>query len=253
MALFVVWQQLVGVGTDMTEGIEADEIGGAEGRTLRPGGGRAGDGIDFLDGHTHLDHMLNAFVDRIGADPVGDEVGGVLGVNYALAEALAEEIGHTLHYCRVSLRAGHDLHQPHIARRIEEVGSKEILADLGRQHRRHLVDGEAAGVGGENGARREVRHEFFQEIELDRHVLDHHLDHPVALLQFTQVVRQVADLDLAGVFAQVKRRGFHLHQPLQAVSGDPVADRRTLQGEPLGLFLFVQFLGNDIQQKNFQS
>ncbi|EKD39983.1 MAG: hypothetical protein ACD_75C00218G0001 [uncultured bacterium] len=182
-AFLVIRQEFVGVGTDMAEGVEADQIGRAERRALRAGGGRTGDGIHLFDGHAHLNHMLDAFIDRIGADPVGDKIGGILGEDDAFAHPLAEEIGHAFNHGRIGLVAGDDLHQPHITRRVEEMGGEEILADFGRQHRRHLAHRQAGGIGGEHGARREVRHQLFQEIELDRHIFDHHLDNPVAILE----------------------------------------------------------------------
>ena len=167
-----------------------------------------------------------------------------------LPSPAAQEIGHILHHLRVGLTAGNDLHQPHVARRIEEMGDQEVAAQLLGQALRHLVDRQAAGIGGEDRRRREIRGDLLQELELDRHILDDDLDHPVAGRQFRQVILQVADLDLGRIFRQVERRRLHFQQPLQAVLGDAVAHCRALEGQPPGLLLFAQFLRDDVEHKN---
>jgi hypothetical protein len=61
---------------------------------------------------------------RVNADPVGHEVGRVLGVDHALAQKLAE-LRHALHDGWVRLGRLGDLEQAHVTHRIEEVQNQE--------------------------------------------------------------------------------------------------------------------------------
>jgi len=237
----------------MGQGIESDQVGGTEGGALRPGSDRAGHRINLLDGHAEIHHVLDALVNRIDPDAVGDEVDRILAVDNALAGPVAEEFGHVLDHLGVGLPAGHNLHQPHIARRIEEMGDQETPFEVIGQDLGHLVDRQAAGVGAEDRGGGDVRGDLLQQLELDRHVLDHHLDDPVAGRQLGQVILEVADLDQVDVFRQVERRRFHLDQSLEAALGDAVADRRALQGQPFGRLLLVQFPGDDVEHQDLDS
>ena len=59
-ARFVVRGVVVDIAHDVREHVEADDVGGAEGGRLGPADGRAGAGVDFLDGHAELGHQANA-------------------------------------------------------------------------------------------------------------------------------------------------------------------------------------------------
>ena len=129
--------------------------------------------MHVVDGVAHGEH----------ADAVGDEVGRVLGVDHALAEPLPDEGGHRGGDGRIGVAARDHLEQPHVARRVEEVGDEEARAQPLGQRVGDLVHREAAGVAGEDGVGAQVRgHLLPEQLLLHRHVLDHHLDDPVAVL-----------------------------------------------------------------------
>ena len=85
------------VAHDVAENVEADHVAEAEGASLGPADGGAGEGVDFFDAEVHLLHHAHDVEHGEGADAVGDEVGRVLGVDDALAEVQIAEVGDGLH------------------------------------------------------------------------------------------------------------------------------------------------------------
>jgi hypothetical protein len=63
------------------------------------------------------------------AQPVGDEVGGVLGDHRALAERPLDERAHPLQHLGVGVGGGDQLHQLEVAGRVEEVAAQEAAAE----------------------------------------------------------------------------------------------------------------------------
>ena len=84
--------------------------------------------------------MLNALVDGINTDPVGDKVGRILGVNNAFAEPKTDKSSESIDHGRIRLATGNNLQQAHVTRRVEKVGDQEILTHLGRQAFSHGVN-----------------------------------------------------------------------------------------------------------------
>ena len=74
------------------------------------------------------------------ADPVGDEIRRVLGVNHAFAERGNEKGLEPLQNPRRSPLARDQFHQVHVARRIEEMHAAEASAQFLGQHRRQRLD-----------------------------------------------------------------------------------------------------------------
>ncbi len=54
--------------------------------------GGAGEGVDLFDGEVLVHHEADGVHQAEGADAVGDEVGGVVGVDDGFAEALVAEV-----------------------------------------------------------------------------------------------------------------------------------------------------------------
>ena len=145
----------------MSEHVEADDIGGAEGGRLGPADGRAGAGVDFLDGHAEAGHQRERSEHGKGADAIGDEIGSVLGADDAFAEAAIAEIGERVEDFGRSGRAGNQFDQLHVARRIEEMRAGPMLLEIVVEAFGDLADGQAGGVGGDDGAGAAMRRRPF--------------------------------------------------------------------------------------------
>ena len=76
----------------MNEGVEPDQIGGAERGALGVPDQRAGQEVDLLDRQAHLLHDADHVEHGEHADPVGHEVGRVAGDDDALAQSSVGEL-----------------------------------------------------------------------------------------------------------------------------------------------------------------
>jgi hypothetical protein len=101
------------------------------------------------------------------------------------------------------------------------------------------VDGDAAGVGGDERAGRAVLLHVGQHLLLDVEPLDHHLDDPVAVLDLRQVVVEIAGADALGEAGIEQRRGTALDRGGQRVVDD--------------LVLVAAFFRSDVQQQHFSA
>jgi hypothetical protein len=153
VALGIGGQRVVAVVRHVHEGVEADEVGGAEHGALGPAGGRAEDRVELLDGEAVAHHRLQGVHHRVGADAVGDEVRRVLAEDDALAEHVGAEDRHLVEGLLVGLLAGDELEQAHEAHRVEEVGHEEVTDEVVAAALDHLGDAQARGVGGDHRAR----------------------------------------------------------------------------------------------------
>src|SRR3984957_16546496 len=123
--------------------IEAHDIEQAVAGTLGQADQLACEGVHLFDGEAFFDCQLLDGGAKKTADAVGDEVGGVLAGYDAFAEMTVGEMGDEVPDLGQSFGAGDHLEQMQIARRIEEVRSEEMLAELG---------GESLGDAGEGNA-----------------------------------------------------------------------------------------------------
>ena len=92
----VLVPRIVGQGVghgldDVRHGVQADHVGGAVGRGLRPADQRAGQRIDLVEAQAEFGGVVDRRQDREHADAVADEIGRVLGVDHALAERGGQE------------------------------------------------------------------------------------------------------------------------------------------------------------------
>ena len=112
------------------------------------------------------------------AAAVGDEAVAIAGQRADLAD-LAAERHRRRHDVGRALRALHDLEQLHDVGRGEEMRAGDVLRPLRRIG--HDVDVDARGVGVEQRARLHDRVELFEDLLLDRDLLEHRLDDDVAI------------------------------------------------------------------------
>ena len=242
LALRIVWQAVEAVLRDVDEGVEADDVRGAEGGGPRAAHRAADDGVDFLNGVAELAHAADGRHHRVDADAVGDEVRGVLREDEALAKDAAAKVDEAVDQRRVGLRARDDLEEVHVADGVEEVGAEEVALEGVGAPLEHAVDAEARRVRRHERRAVPVGLDLPEEIALDGHVLLDDLDDPVDLAQALEVVRQVADLD-EGCGGVVEEEGRARGQRLVEAALRPAVARGAVAA-----FGVRQVRGDDVEQ-----
>ena len=86
-----------------------------------------------------------------------------------------------------------------------------------------FADGQAAGVGGDDGAGLADGFDFLQQRALDVEILDDGFDDPVDVGEFLEVVFEVADGDQAGERRVEESGGLGFLRSFESGSGDFVA------------------------------
>ena len=109
------------------------------------------------------------------------------------------------------------------------------------------MQGEAAGVGADDGARAAHGFDAGEQRLLDLQPLGHRFDDPVGLAQPLEVVVEVPGAEALGVVGKEEGLGVGLARRRQARLHDAVAHGRTCERQPALLFLFGQLAGDDIE------
>ena len=195
----IVGDHFVEIVADEGPDIEADDIEQAEAGAIGQADERAGERVHFFDGEVFLDHRFRDGAAEKTADAVGDEVGRVLGADDAFAETAVGELFDVGQDAGVGFRAGDQLHQVEVARRIEEVRAEEVAAELGRESFGDFGERDAAGVGGDDGVGAARGFDFAPEVALGVEVFDDGFDDPVAFGDQVEVVFEVAGQDEGGL------------------------------------------------------
>ena len=181
---------------DVGQGVQADHVGGAVGGALGPADLGAGEGVHFVEAEAEGLGVVHHRQDGEDADPVGDEVGGVLGAHDAFAQPGDEPGFEPVEGRRVGVPGGDQFDQVHVARRVEEVDAAEVGPPLGRDGGGQLVDGQARGVGGDDGASLQVGGDLAVEVFFPRHLFGDGFDHQVALAEQGEVLVVVGGVDV---------------------------------------------------------
>ncbi len=202
--------------------VQTDDVHGAEGRALRTADRRAGQRVDDVVTQAGTFGVHHRRDDRKHADAVGDEVRRVLGAHHALAERGHHEPLELVEQPRLGVRAGDQLEQMHVARRIEEVHAAEARADRRGQHLRQRRERQPRGVGREDRVGCEVRHDLRVEIALPVEAFGDRLDHQVALGEPGKAGRVVGDSDVRCAVLDAERRGLELGETGDALLHDAV-------------------------------
>ena len=205
------------------EDVHADEVAQTEGARARESERRARQRINFFDGEFLLHHQADGVAHSEGADAVGDEVGGVAGLDDGLAEALVGELRDERDVVGVGVGCGDDLEQPHVPRRIEEVGAEPVFVEFVGEAVGDICDRETGGVGGGDRARLAVDQDFLQQSPLDFKVFGYDFDDPVAGGNEREIVVEVAERDQASGVRREKCRGFRLFQAVERSEDELVA------------------------------
>ena len=208
--------------------VEADEVEEPEHPGLRDPRGRPQRRVRLLHAQPRLDRLDECALQPEHPDAVGDEPRRVLALHHPLAEAPVGEVAELLDQVRPGRRAAHDLQQPHVARRVEEVGDREVPLQRGRGALGEPGQRDGRGVRGDDGAG--LAHRVEPRVEVAFHVqaLHHRLDDPVRLPRAGEVVVEVAGVDAAGRAAVHEGGGVRLRQALDRRAGDGGAVRPLL-------------------------
>jgi hypothetical protein len=166
-ARFVIRCGFVDVPHHVTEHVQANDVGSAERRRLRPAHGGPGAGVDFLHGHIELFHQPQRVQHREGADAVGNEVWRVFRNHHALAEPAVAKVAQRFDHLRRRFRSGNDFHQLQVARRVKEVCAGPVLLKLVGQSFGNQAYGQARGVGGNDGSGFAELRDTGKELALD--------------------------------------------------------------------------------------
>ncbi len=218
----IVLQRVLHRPDDVRHGVQAHHIGRAERGRLGAAQLRARQVIHHVERDTVLGRLREHRQDRKDADPVGDEVRGVLGAHHALAKRGGQEGFQLVEDVAARVGGRDQLDQVHVARRIEEVHAAEARLQLGVEAVRQRADRQARGVGGEDRMRRDVRRDLLVQVVLPVHALGDGLDDEVAVAQALDVVLVVGDLDQGRVVLDAQRRRRQLLQILNGLEHDAV-------------------------------
>ena len=182
-------------GRDMRHQVDANQVEQPEDTGLRHADRPAHGGIGFLDGQAEVEGAVDRRLHPHPADAVGDEAGPVLAGDDGLAQRAVTEFGDGGDGVRTRRRAAHHFQQPHVARRVEEVGDQEV----GGEPLPQPLDqrGERDGRGVRRHDRAQLPHalQLGIEVALGVRPFDDGLDDPVAVGDQRQVGRQVAGRD----------------------------------------------------------
>ena len=217
----------------MGHGVQAHHVGRAEGAAGCAAQLLAGEVIDHVEGQSEVLDLFHRGQHAGDADAVGDEVGRVLGAHHALAQAAGDEGFELVQHHGLRGRRGDQLHQRHVARRVEEVDAAKARLDRVGQRLGQLGDGQARGVGRHDGVLGHMGRDLGVQIELPVHALGNGLDDQVAALEQLEVLLVVGGLDQVRVLGHADGRRLELLEVGDGALGDAA---------------FRAFLGRQVEQ-----
>ncbi len=207
---------------DVRQRVEADDVGGAVGGALRPADLRAGQHIDLVETEAEGLRVVHHREDRKHPDTIRHKIRRIERADHALAEARGEPGLERVHHAGSGVARGDDLHQAHVARRVEEMDAAEARPHGRRQPLRQRVDRQARGVGGNDSRSGQMRGDLRVKIVLPVHALDDRLDHQVAAGQQRQMFLVVGRVDVLELALARQRRGAQFLQAIERLRHDAV-------------------------------
>src|SRR5260370_35178574 len=115
----------------------------------------------------------------------------MFGDHHALSEAAIAKIAERVENLAAGRRPGDDFDKFQVARRIEKVRPGPVLLKIFRKTLGDQADGEAGGVGGDDGAGLAMREEAREQFSLDLEVLRHGFDNPIGAGAESKVVVKI--------------------------------------------------------------
>jgi hypothetical protein len=157
-----------------------------------------------------------------------------LGVSFAritpLPSVVTRNGSRPVEHLRIGACARDQLHQIHVARRIEEVHAAEAGPQRLGQRLRQSIDRQARGVGGEHRLLGQMRRDLLVQRFLQIRALGDGLDHQIAFAQQRQMLIVVRGLDVRGLRCERERARLELVQILDRLEHVRVR-LGTLRGE----------------------
>ena len=206
----------------VAQGVQPDHVSGAEGGALGPTDGRAGQRIHQVQPQPERLGVVHGGGHREHADAVGDEVGGVLGADHALAQRADQEGFQQVQNGWIGGLTGNHFHQRHVARRVEEVDAAEPGAHVFGHRLGQHTQRQAGGIGGQNRPVVEIGRNLLIQVGFPVWTLGDGLDQQIAAPQFLQVLVIVGGLDQFGPFLGRKRGRAELDHARNGLGHDPV-------------------------------
>ena len=222
-------QRIPEAAPDQRHQVESDQIDQPEDAGLRHADGAAQHRVGLLHRHPALDRCTHGSDQPVGADAVGDEAGRVVAGHHTLAELAVGEVADLCHDLCPGLWPRHHLQEPHVARRVEEVGDEEVPRERIRHPAEQHGGGNGRRVGGDDCALFAHRIDLAVDGLLGVHRLDHRLDDPVRIAQEVQVVLDIAGGDALGVGFLHEGRGVRLEHPGDGALGQRVPVARAVR------------------------
>jgi hypothetical protein len=216
-------RQVVLQGLDhVRERIQAHHVRGAEGARAGATELLAGQVVDHIPGQAEILDLLHRRQHAGDADAVGHEVGGVVGAHHALAQAAGHKGFQIVQDLRVGGGRVDQLHQRHVARRIEKMDAAEARLERLGQRLAQRGDRQARGVGGDDGVRRDEGRDLLVQVAFPVHALGNGLDDEVTVAQLLHVLLVVGLADQHRVVGHAQRRRLELLQSLDGTHDDAV-------------------------------
>ena len=122
-----------------------------------------------------------------------------------------------------SFRAGDDFDEFHVARRIEKVRAGPVLLELFRQTFGDEVNGQAGGVGGDDGTGLAELCDFGEQAAFDFQIFGDDLDDPVGVGDARKIVFKIADGNFGSESGREKCGGLGFFGGVEAGEHDFVA------------------------------
>ena len=219
----IAGNRFVEIASHMGPYVQADDVHQAEAGAVGKPDQRAGERVHFFD---RVIVLHGYFLDRAAeeaSNAVGDEVRRILTADYALAQVNVAETGNGFQQRGIGGRAGNHFDQMQIARWIEEVRAQEMAPQLFPESFGDACQRNAAGVAGEDRARRAHRFDFLQHVALDVEVLGDGLEDPVAVANGAEVILEVTGLNEGCRGRSEERGGFLLHGGVEALQRRRIA------------------------------
>ena len=207
----------------MAERVQANDVGRAKGTRLGPAQLFAGQIVDNVNRQAKLLRFDKGRQDTEDPDPIGNEVGRVLGANTAFAHRSGQK---TFEFVQNRWRradGGNQLHQVHIARRIKKMHAAKTRRHVAAgKALGQLVDRQAGGIGRKNRIRCDERRDLAVQVVLPIHPLSYRLNDQIAVAQTFKVLFVIGGGDKASQVLTAQRRRTEFFQPLDGFENNAV-------------------------------
>ena len=218
---------------NVRHGVQTHHVRGAEGATRCTSELLAGQVVHHVEREAEFFDLLHRRQHAGNAHAVSDEVGRVVCAHHALAQAAGHKGFELVEHFGGSGGGVDQLHQRHVARRVEEVDAAKARLDVLGQRFGELRDRQARGVRGDDGVRVDERRDLFVQIELPVHALGNRLNDEVAVAQLLQVLFVVGLTNQRGIIGHAQRRGLEFLEAFHRARDDAI---------------FRTFLGRQVKQ-----